>query len=68
MSKRTRIVCKKREIRIGNMRLKFDDRVLPDKQVKEMNTVLKASCETVVKVPTNSEEVKVGSIRKTELL
>lgn len=46
----------------------FDDRVLPDKQVKEMNTILKASCETVVKVPTNSEELKVGSIRKTELL
>jgi len=68
ISKRARIVCKKREIRIGNVRLKFDDRVLSDKQVKEMSTVLKASCETVFKVPTNSEELKVGSISKTELL
>jgi len=31
----------------GNMRLKFDDRILSDKQVKEMSTVLKASCETL---------------------
>jgi hypothetical protein len=30
--------------------------------------VLKARCETVVKVPTNSEELKVGLISKTELL
>jgi hypothetical protein len=34
----------------------------------KMSIVLKASCETVVKVPTNSEELKVGLISKTELL
>ena len=33
-----------------------------------MNVVLKARCDTVVKVPTNSEELKIGFIRKTELL
>jgi len=68
ISKRARVVYKKREIRMGNVRLKFDDRVLSDKQVKEMSIVLKASCETVVKVPTNSEELKVGLISKTGLL
>jgi hypothetical protein len=30
--------------------------------------VLKARCETVVKVPTKSEELRVGLISKTELL
>jgi hypothetical protein len=53
---------------MGDMRLKFDDRVLSDEQVKEMSIVLKARCETVVKVPTTSEELKVGLISKTELL
>jgi hypothetical protein len=53
---------------MGNVRLKFDNRVLSDKRVKEMSIVLKASCETVVKVLTNSEELKVGLISKTELL
>lgn len=33
-----------------------------------MSIVLKASCEIVVKVPTNSEELKAGLISKTELL
>ena len=50
------------------MRLKFDDRVLSEKQVKEINVMLKAMCKTVVKVPTNSEELKVRLINKTELL
>jgi hypothetical protein len=54
LSKRATIVYKKGEIRMGNVRLKFDDRVLSDKQLKEMSIVLKASCETVVKVLTNS--------------
>jgi hypothetical protein len=53
---------------MGDVRLKFDDRVLSDKQVKAINIVLKARCETVVKVPTNSKELKVGLISKTELL
>jgi hypothetical protein len=53
---------------MGNVRLKFDDRVLSDKQVKQMSIVLKASCETVVKVSTNSEELKVGLVSKMELL
>jgi hypothetical protein len=48
--------------------VKFDGRVLSDEWVKEMSIVLKARCETVVKVPTNSEELKVGLISKTELL
>ena len=46
------------------MRLKFDDRVFSDEQVKEINFVLKARCETVVKVPTDSE-LKIGLISKT---
>ena len=53
---------------MGDMRLKFDDRVLSGKQVKEISIVLKARCETVVKVTTNSKELKVGLISKTELL
>ena len=67
INKRARIVYK-REIIIGDVRLKFDDKVLSDRQVKEMSIVLKARCETVVKVPTNSEELKIGLISKTELL
>ena len=68
MSKRARIDYKKREIIMGDVRLKFDDRVLSGKQVKEISIFLKARCETVVKVPTNSKELKVGLISKTELL
>jgi hypothetical protein len=53
---------------MGDVRWKFDERFLLDDQVKEVSKVLKAMCETVVKVPTNSEELKVGLISKTELL
>ena len=66
--KKARIDYKKREIVMGDVKLKFDDKILSDERVKEMNVVLKARCETVVKVPTNSEELKIGLIRKTELL
>ena len=68
ISKRAKIDYKKREILMGDVKLKFDDKNLLDERVKEMNVVLKARCETVVKVPTNSEELKIGLIRKTELL
>lgn len=50
------------------MRLKFDDSVLSDEQDKQINVVLKARCVTIVKMPTNSKELKVGLISKTELL
>jgi hypothetical protein len=53
---------------MGDVKLKFDDRVLLDKQAKEINIALKARCETVVKLSTNSEELKVGLVSKTELL
>ena len=53
---------------MGYVRLKFDDRVLSEEQVKEISIVLKARCVTVVEVPTNSEERKVRLISKTELL
>jgi len=46
------------------MRLKCDNRVLSDEQVKGMSFVLKARCETVVKMPTNSE-LKIRLISKT---
>jgi hypothetical protein len=52
---------------MGDVKLKFDNRVVPDDQVKEVSIVLKARCETV-NVHTNSEELKVGLISKTELL
>ena len=68
ISKKARIDYKKREIIMGDVRLKFHDKVLSDGQVKEMSIVLKGTCETVVKVPTNSEELKIGLISKTELL
>jgi hypothetical protein len=63
ISKMARIDYKKGEILMGDVRLKFDDRVVLD-QVKEVSIVLKARCETVVKFPTNSEELKVGLISK----
>jgi hypothetical protein len=53
---------------MGDVRLKFDDRVLSDEQDKQINILLKARCETIVKMPTNSNELKVGLISKTELL
>ena len=52
VSKRAKIDYKKREIIMGDQRLKFDNRVLSDEQFKEVSIVLKARCETVVKVPT----------------
>jgi hypothetical protein len=42
ISKKAIIDYKKRKVIMGNMRLNFDDRVLSDKQVKEINIVLKA--------------------------
>jgi len=53
---------------MGNVKLKFYDKVLSDERVREGSIVLKARCETVVKVPTNSEELKTGLVSKTELL
>jgi hypothetical protein len=41
---------------------------LSDEQEKQITVVLKARCETVVKLPTNAEELRVGLISKTELL
>jgi len=68
ISKRARIDYKNREIVMGNVNLKFDDKFLSDERVREGSIVLKARCETVVKVPTNSEQLKTGLISKTELL
>jgi hypothetical protein len=53
---------------MGDAIVKFDDRDIIDKQDKGINIVLKARCETVVRVPTNSAELKTGLISKTELL
>jgi hypothetical protein len=68
ISKRAKRDYKKRGILMGDLRLKFNYRVVIDDQIKELSIVLEARCETVVKVPTNSEELKVGLISKTELL
>lgn len=68
ISKTARIDYKKRETIMDDVRLEFDDKILSDEQVKEMSIVLKARCETVVKVPANLEELKIGLISKTELL
>lgn len=53
---------------MGNVNLKFDDKVLSDERVREGSIVLKVRCKTVVKVPTNSKELKTGLISKIELL
>jgi hypothetical protein len=53
---------------MGDVIVKFDDRDITDKQDKGINIVLKAMCETVVKVCTNLEELNTGLISKTELL
>jgi len=53
---------------MGNVNLKFNGKVLSDERVREGSIILKVRCETVVKVPTNSEELKTGLISKTELL
>lgn len=50
------------------LRLNFDDKILSKERVREVRTVLKPRCETVVRVPTNSEELATGLISKTELL
>lgn len=67
-NKRAKIDYKKREMIMGDVRLKFDDKSLSREQVREVRTVLKPRCETVVRVSTNSEELGTGLISKTELL
>ena len=49
-------------------KLKLLDKILSDNQSKAMSIVLKDRCETVVKVPTHSGELKYWLISKTELL
>jgi hypothetical protein len=66
-STRARIDYEKREIEMSEVRVIFDDTILSGDQGREVNIVLKARCETVVKVPTNTKELKTGVIRKTEL-
>jgi hypothetical protein len=66
-SKRARIDYEKKEILMGDVRLTFDDTILSGDQGREGNIVLKAECETVVKVPTNAKELKTGVISKAEL-
>jgi hypothetical protein len=53
---------------MGDVRLKLDDRIRSGEQVIEVSIVLKATRETVVKVPTNSAELRVGLISRIELL
>jgi len=53
---------------MGDVRLQFDDKVSTDETGNPISIILKARCETVVKVPTKSKELKVGLISKTELL
>ena len=67
-SKKANIDFQKREIVMGDVKLKFDERVRSDEQGKQITIVLKARCETIVKMPTTSRELKVGLLKKTELL
>jgi hypothetical protein len=53
---------------MGDVGLQFDDKVSMDETGNPISIILKARCETVVKVPINSKELKVGLISKTELL
>ena len=53
---------------MGDVRLQFDDKGSMDETGKPVSIILKARCETVVKVPIKSKELKVGLISKTELL
>ena len=49
-------------------KLKLLVKILSENQFKGMSIVLKAMCETVVKVLTHSGELKFWLISKTELL
>ena len=53
---------------MGDVRLQFDDKISTDETGNPISIILKARCETVVKVPIKSKELKFGLIRKTELL
>jgi hypothetical protein len=68
VSKRAKTDYKKIEIIMGDVRLQSDDKVSTDEMGKPVSIILKARCETVVKVPIKSEELKVRLISKTELL
>jgi hypothetical protein len=50
------------------VRLQFDDKVSTDETGNPISIILKAKCETVLKVPMKSKDLKVGLISKTELL
>jgi len=63
ISKRARIDYKKRENLMGYVKLKFDDKVLSDERVRAGSIVLKARCETVVKVPTYLVSVRFFLLR-----
>ena len=60
VSKRAKIHYKKREFIMGGVRLQFDDKVSTDETGKPISIILKARCQTVVKVPMKSQELKVG--------
>jgi len=68
ISKRAKIDYMKREIVMGNVKLKFDDKILSEEKVREGSILLKARYKTVVKVPKNSEQLKTGLNSKTEAL
>jgi len=53
---------------MGNVKLKFDDKVLSEEGLSEGIIVLKARCDTVVKGTRNSEQLKTGLNSKTEAL
>ena len=51
---------KKREIIMGNVKLKLLDQILSGNRFKGMSILLKARCETVVKMPTHSGGLNSG--------
>jgi hypothetical protein len=67
-SKKAKIVFKNRETVMGEVKVKFDVRLRSDERGKQITIVLKHRCETIVKMPTDSKELKVGLIKRTELL
>jgi hypothetical protein len=52
---------------MGEVRLKFDDNTLPEKQNKGIRVTLTPRCETVIRIPTIMEGPKTGLIEKTEI-
>jgi hypothetical protein len=66
-SKRATIDYVRKEITMGKVALKFDDNKQTRVQNKEILVVLKPRSETIVKLPTKSDESETGLIDSTEI-